>query len=161
MTDTFNHFVNELQNQIYEEMRAAYGQVAYERWLKPLFVGAIENPDGYGRVTGSCGDTVEIFLRFEHKMVKDARFQTDGCAASMICASFAAELACGKNVEEVAKISGDTILSILGGLPKEDRHCAYLAAATLQEALGNYVDNARWRRNALSSRDDRGTPRTR
>jgi len=46
MTDTFNGFVDELQNEIFEEMRAEYDQVAYERWLNPLFVGTMDNPDG-------------------------------------------------------------------------------------------------------------------
>jgi len=143
MTDTFNHFVKELQNQIYEEARAAYGQAAFERWLRPLFLGTIDDPDGYGRVTGLCGDTVEIFLSFEHNMVREARFQTDGCAASIICGSFATELACGKPSAELAEITGEKILNLLGGFPEENRHCAYLAAATLQEAVRNYTEKTR------------------
>lgn len=31
------------------------------------------------------------------------------------------------------------ILEILGGLPEEDRHCAFLAAETLQAALDDYM----------------------
>jgi len=170
MSDTFDDFVDELQHQIDEEMRAEYGQVAYERWLKPLFVGTLDNPDGYACITGYCGDTVEIFLRFEHKRVKEARFRTDGCAASIVCGSFASELACGKNEEELADINGDTILGILGGLPEDSRHCAFLAAATLQEALRDYRENLGRRRrlgNSGPAHEDHGfigsvpTPRQR
>jgi nitrogen fixation NifU-like protein len=143
MSDDFDDFARELQNQIHEETRKTYGQVAFERWLKPLYVGVMDDPDGYGRVTGSCGDTMEIFLRFEKDLVKDAAFQTDGCGPSTVCGSFAAELALGKGPDEVAEITGETILEILGGLPEQDRHCAFLATETLQEALADYMRKQR------------------
>lgn len=53
MSKDFDGFVKGLQNQIFEETRAAYGNVAFERWLKPLYMDAIDSPDGYGRITGS------------------------------------------------------------------------------------------------------------
>jgi len=56
-----------------------------------------------------------------------------------VCGSFAAELAIGKNPDELVKITGEVILKALGGLPKEDQHCAFLAAETLQEALNSYM----------------------
>jgi nitrogen fixation NifU-like protein len=143
MADEFDDFTRELQDQIYEETRKAYGQVAFERWLKPLYVGTMSDPDGYGRVTGTCGDTMEIFLRFGNQKVKEAVFQTDGCGSSMVCGSFAAELAHGKGPDELAGITGETMLDILGGLPAEDHHCAFLAAETLQEALDDYMRKQR------------------
>jgi len=139
MGKDLDDFVQDLQDQIYEETKAAYGDVAFERWMNPLYMGSIENPDGYGRVTGSCGDTMQIFLKFENDKTKEASFLTDGCGASAVCGSFAAELALGKTPDEIVDITGDTILKILGGLPKEDEHCAYLAGDTLQEALNEYM----------------------
>jgi nitrogen fixation NifU-like protein len=147
MADEFDDFAGDLQDQIYEETRKVYGQVAFERWLKPLYVGTILDPDGYGRVTGTCGDTMEIFLKFENQKVKEAAFQTDGCGSSMVCGSFAAEFAYGKRPDELAEITGETILDILGGLPKEDRHCAFLAGQTLQEALDDYMKKQHMRKD--------------
>ena len=71
--------------------------------------------------------------------MKQATFQTDGCGSSTVCGSFAAELAMGKTPDELTDITGETILEILGGLPKEDRHCAFLAADALQESLHNFM----------------------
>jgi nitrogen fixation NifU-like protein len=139
MADELDDFVRDLQSQIDEETRESYGPIAFERWLKPLFVGVMPDPDGYGRVTGSCGDTMEIFLRFDQERVKDARFQTDGCGASTVCGSFAAEFALGKSAEELVEITGERILDFLGGLPEEERHCAFLAADTLHEAMNDYM----------------------
>jgi nitrogen fixation NifU-like protein len=139
MSSELDDFVQDLQNRIYDETKEAYGDVAFERWLNPLYMGSIDNPDGYGRVTGSCGDTMQIFLKFENDKIKEASFQTDGCGSSAVCGSFAAEMAIGKNPDEIIEITGEAILEKLGGLPKEEEHCAFLSAETLQEALHEYM----------------------
>ena len=61
MSKDFDDFVEGLQTQIFEDTRAEYGDAAFQRWLKPLYVGSMDDPDGYGCVAGSCGDTMEIF----------------------------------------------------------------------------------------------------
>lgn len=139
MSSELDDFVQDLQNRIYDETKEAYGDVAFERWLNPLYMGSIDNPDGYGRVTGSCGDTMQIFLKFENDRIKEASFQTDGCGSSAVCGSFAVEMAIGKNPDEIVEITGEAILEKLGGLPKEDEHCAFLSAESLQEALHEYM----------------------
>ena len=139
MSENFDNFVKDLQNKIFEQTRADYGDVAFQRWLKPLYMGTMDNPDGYGRITGSCGDTIQFFLKFENEKVKTALFQTDGCGSSSVCGSFAAEMALGRTPDEILDITGDAIIEKLGGIPKEDEHCAYLAAETLQEAMNDYM----------------------
>jgi nitrogen fixation NifU-like protein len=139
MSSELDDFVQDLQNRIYDETKEAYGDVAFERWLNPLYMGPMDNPDGHGRVTGTCGDTMQIFLKFENDRIKEASFQTDGCGSSAVCGSFAAEMAIGKNPDEITEITGEKILEKLGGLPKEDEHCAFLSAETLQEALHEYM----------------------
>jgi len=140
LEDTLDKFVAELQAEINRGTLETYGEVVFKRWQEPLYMGRMALADGYARVTGSCGDTMEIFLRFEEGQVKEASFWTDGCASSMVCGSYAAELARGKTLEELSNITGKTILDILGGLPDHDRHCAFLAAETLQKALEHYLN---------------------
>ncbi|MBW1783021.1 MAG: iron-sulfur cluster assembly scaffold protein [Deltaproteobacteria bacterium] len=139
MSDDFDDFARNLQEQIFEETKGAYGGVAFERWLNPLYMGRVDHPDAYARVTGPCHDTMEIFLRFEQGRVAEASFQTDGCGSSAVCGSFAAEMAHGKTPDELLDVTGEAILERLGGLPKEDEHCAFLAGETLQEALHEYM----------------------
>ena len=139
MGDTLDDFVHDIKEQIYEETKEAYGEIAYQRWLNPLFMGPMKNPDSYARSRGVCGDTMEIFLKFEGGRVKEASFQADGCGSSSVCASFAAELSMGKAPDELLAISGEVIMKKLGGLPKEDEHLAFLAAETLQQALNDYM----------------------
>ena len=139
MGGSMDDFVHELQNQIMEELKEAYGEKAYQRWVNITNMGSIRDPDGYACLKGMCGDTMEIFLKFGGERVKDASFQTDGCGSSQVCGSFAAEMAVGRNPEELLEITGDAIKEVSGGLPDDDAHCAFLAAETLQEALNDYM----------------------
>jgi nitrogen fixation NifU-like protein len=135
MNDRFDEFTDSLQQEINEEVIQTYGEKVYERWRNPQFWGRIEHPTGYSRITGSCGDTVEIFLRLEQGRISDASFTTTGCGSSAVCASVACELAVGKTSEEIKRVTGETILEVLEGLPEDNIHCAFLAAETLQAAL--------------------------
>ena len=132
-------FVAELQNQIVGEIKESYGEKAYQRWLNLVYMGSLRNPDGFACLRGVCGDTMEIFLKFEGEKVKEASFQTDGCGSSQVCGSVAAELALGKSPDELIEVTGEAIMQELGGLPTDDTHCASLASETLQEALNDYM----------------------
>ena len=139
MGEIVDDFVRNLQEQIFQETKEAYGEKAFRRWLDPVCMGAIKGPDGYACLSGVCGDTMEIFLRFENNRVKEASFQADGCGSSIVCGSFAAEMSLGKNPDELLEVTSEAILQELEKLPKEDEHCASLAAETLQEALNDYM----------------------
>jgi nitrogen fixation NifU-like protein len=145
--DNFDSFVNNLQEQIFDEAKDAYGEKGFQRWCNPRFNGKMESPDGHARLTGECGDTMEIFLKFENNRVNDASYFTDGCASSSICGSFTVELAIGKDPDELTDISGDAVLNEIGRLPASDQHCAGLAASTLQEALSSYMNGLRKGKN--------------
>ena len=139
MGDEFDAFVEKLQEQVFNEAKEAFGETGFQRWRNPLYRGALENSDAYAHITGKCGDTMEIFLKFENDRVTEALYMTDGCGASTVCGSFAAEIAHGKTPDELVEITGETILKKIGRFPKENEHCAFLAAETIQEALKKYM----------------------
>ena len=139
MDDGVDGFLDRLQEQIFDEAREVYGERGFHRWRNPRYQGKMRNPDAHARVTGTCGDTMEICLKFERDRVTDASYRTDGCASSSISGSFAAELTIGRTPDQIADITGETVLAAIGKLPKKDRHCAMLAADTIQEALREYM----------------------
>ena len=139
ISDTIDDFVQELREQIFEETREVYGELAFQRWQNPLYMGAMKHPDGYAILRGVCGDTMEVFLDSENDRVKEASFQTDGCGSSRACGSFAAEMAIGKNPDELPEITGEAIIEKPDGLPREGEHCATLASKTLHGALNAYM----------------------
>ena len=142
MAEALDAFVDQLQAQIFDEARQAFGEAGFQRWRNPLYRGPLADADVHARLKGPCGDTMEIFLTFKNDRVGDAAYMTDGCGASTVCGSFAAEMAIGKTPDELTDITGEAILDRLGAMPEEDRHCAFLAAATVQAALNRYMRRA-------------------
>lgn len=145
--DRLDAFVDNLQKQIFDEAKQALGEKGFDRWRKPQWNGRMENPDGFARVVGECGDTMEIYLKFKNNRVSKASYFTDGCASSMISGSFAAELTIGRNPDELTDITAETVLTAIGKLPEEDLHCTTLAARTVQEALTHYMSGLVKKRN--------------
>ena len=139
MEDSMDHFVDKLQEQIFAESKETYGEEVFSRWQNPKFMGKMTEASAIGRITGTCGDSMEIYLRIETNHIQRASFFTNGCGASVACGSMAAELAVDKNLDEAAEIGGDIILEALGGLPREESHCAFLAAEALQVALHEWM----------------------
>lgn len=116
---------------------------AVQAWLGPYNEGVIEDAEGRARVTGPCGDTMEIYLRIHEERIVESRFQVTGCAVSRACASAAAALANGKGLEEAWDIDEKEILKTVQMVPDNDRHCALLARDTLRQALENYIKSPR------------------
>jgi nitrogen fixation NifU-like protein len=148
MSDNYDKAIEELQASIIEEARITYSEKVIQSWLNPRYMGELESPEGYGKVKGSCGDTVEILLRIKNGLIVDARFSTDGCGTTIAASNMACELAIGKSPKEVLRISQEVILEELGGLPEESVHCALLASDTLKKALTDYMSskNEPWKR---------------
>jgi nitrogen fixation NifU-like protein len=139
MKNPLDDFVTKLQEEIFEKTKETYGEEVFSRWQNPKFMGKMADASSVGRVTGTCGDTMEIYLRMEKDRVREASFFTEGCGASVACGSVVAELVTGKDIDEAAQIGGDTVLEALGALPEEERHCAYLAAEALQVAIDEWM----------------------
>ena len=126
----------ELQSQIDRDMKKVYSPRVIELWKNPQNAGSLDYPDGYGQITGPCGDTMQIWLRVREDVVTEATFWTDGCGTSIVCGSAVTIMAKGKPLKQAVRIDQQAVLDELGGLPEEDRHCALLASATLHEAIG-------------------------
>ena len=54
MTDAFDDFVENLQEQIFNETREAFGEGGFQRWRNPLYRGPLDKPDAHARLTGYC-----------------------------------------------------------------------------------------------------------
>jgi nitrogen fixation NifU-like protein len=150
--DNFDAILEELQERIFEQTRRAFGEKVYQRWQEPLYMGMLDDADGKSRVRGPCGDTMEIYLKFESNKVVDASFMTDGCGPTAVCGSYAAEMALGSKPDDIFDITGESILTEIGGLPEEHEHCAFLAAEALQAAVDDYMIQ-----QARKSDDGKGT----
>jgi nitrogen fixation NifU-like protein len=157
MSSDFEKMANELQASIMEDARKVYSEKVIERWLNPRNFGKIRNADGFAKIKGPCGDTMQISFKVKDGRLSKIKFMTDGCASSIAAGSMATELAQGKKIEEAAEISQQMILEALKSLPKESVHCALLASNTLKEAIKNYFDSKR--NDSVKQRDKDVTTR--
>lgn len=130
---------DELEELVSAEMRKLYSQTTIDHAMNPRNLGDMEDADGFAKVTGSCGDSIEIWLRVNNGTIADATFMTDGCGTSIASGSMVTELAKGRTTPEARRISRQDILNALGGLPEESEHCALLAANTLKAAIRDYL----------------------
>jgi nitrogen fixation NifU-like protein len=103
----------------------------------------IWNPDGYGKNTGECGDTVEMFLRIRRERIQSVSFNTNGCINTNACCNTAAHLAEGKSIEAAWGITPQNVINYLKTLLPENYHCAELAVGALYLALSDYQQNRR------------------
>jgi nitrogen fixation NifU-like protein len=121
-----------------KKIGSGFSEKVLEYGIRPRNCRTMDNPDGYAKVTGPCGDTVEIFLRIKNDKIENVSYTTDGCMTSHAAVSAVTVLAMGKPVREGLRINQSAILEHLGGMPEDAQHCALLAAKTFQKALWNY-----------------------
>ena len=147
---TLEEATRKLQEEMERQVLQIYGPTVLDHWKNPRNLGLLEDPDGYARVTGTCGDTMEMSVRMDGDVVTACGFQTDGCGTTMVCGSAATWLATNRTfVEALGALNTRGILELLGGLPEADVHCAELAAETLRRALAEYLyrKNEPWKKN--------------
>jgi len=135
MADNIDEIVKSLQ----EAVLTGCPQKFKDELLNARNIGTIENPDSRVRITGVCGDTIEMSLTVRDERIHDIKFVTDGCGATVACASYVTRTAQGKSVEEALQMEPDDVDRYFDGLPKEHKHCAKLAVITLRVALNEYL----------------------
>lgn len=135
MSSEFDKMVEELTQEIW----AGYSPTVVDHAQNPRNAGSIQDADAFGSVTGPCGDNIEIWLKVQDRVIKEATFWTDGCGTTIAAGSMITEMAKGKTIDEVLKITQQDVLDALGGLPEENLHCALLAANTLKETVKKFL----------------------
>jgi nitrogen fixation NifU-like protein len=97
----------------------------------------LEDPDGIGRHTGDCGDTVEMLLKLRGTFIEEVAFQVQGCLNTVASANAAAELVEGKPLDAAWELTPEKVIEFLETLPKGHHHCAELAVGALYRALAD------------------------
>jgi nitrogen fixation NifU-like protein len=135
----FDALIDKIQNEVFDEAKNALGEKGFDRWRNPRHCGVMADGDEHARMKGSCGDTMEMYIRVKDDRVEQVSYVTDGCSSSSIAGSFTSELAMGKTFAEVLDMSGADVLHEIGTFPEAEEHCAHLAVSTLQEAVNSFL----------------------
>ena len=116
-----------------------YSETVLDHFERPRNNGELADANAVGYMTNPvCGDTLLLMLRVERDRIEDARWQSDGCVASIAASSLLSELVRGKSIEEASSLTREAVVEALGGLPASKLHASVLAADALQHALADY-----------------------
>ncbi|HSM24053.1 MAG TPA: iron-sulfur cluster assembly scaffold protein [Anaerolineaceae bacterium] len=115
-----------------DEHENAFSEVAKELIRNKVNMGCFEHPDGCAKFTGWCDDTMQFQLLLDGEIIKDIRFTTDGCGATIVCGSMLTKMAISKTLSDVMKITPDDLLEKLVSIPEDHEHCLSLAVYTLR-----------------------------
>ena len=117
-----------------------YNEKVMEIFKNPKNVGEVENYNAIGTVGNEvCGDIMQITMRIEDNVIKDAKFKTFGCAAAVASSSTATGMIIGKTIEEALKLTNKQVIEELNGLPPQKIHCSVLAEDAIRMAIDSYL----------------------
>ena len=113
-----------------------YSTTLIDHFERPRNAGALPDADSEAFVTNPvCGDSLRLFLRFDHGRVAAASFLSSGCPASIATSSAATEMVTGRTPEEAEAFTRDDYAAAVGGLPASKIHCSVLAASAVRQAV--------------------------
>lgn len=118
----------------------SYSEKVMDHFMNPRNVGEIEDADGIGEEGNPvCGDMMTFYIKVKDNRIDDVKYKTFGCGAAIAVSSMVSEMAKGKTLEEVRKITPAQVAKELEGLPKNKHHCSNLGAQALNRAVDDYL----------------------
>lgn len=117
-----------------------YREEFMEIYKNPMNVGIIERPSIYEHgVNESCGDEMDLYLKIENGIVKDAKFKASSCSVGVVSSAILTEEIRDKSLNEVKKITKNRLLELIGvNLTTSRIKCATLPLETLQKGIESY-----------------------
>ena len=110
-----------------------YSERLLDHFQNPRNVGRLEPPGLAVEVENpACGDVMRLEARLEGDRVKETRFQTKGCTASIAAGSAVTELIGGRSLAEIGRLQAADVEGAVGGLSAESKHAAVLAVDAIK-----------------------------
>ena len=133
-------FSDVTQSDSIKEMlsKSGYSERAIQYYIERPHMGTITNADQVSEMTGTCGDTMGIYLNIEGGKIIDAKYQVLGCAGAISAAMTVVDLIKGKRIQEAQKLVDGDVFRVLQEIPVQKHHCIQLAVKTLHKALAEY-----------------------
>jgi SUF system NifU family Fe-S assembly protein len=117
----------------------SYSEIVLDHASNPRNTGVLEDANARGyQMNPVCGDTLALMLRIEGDVIADARFQTEGCTASIATSSVLTELIIGMQVDDALALTHEDVSESVGGLPTSKLHSAALVIDALRRAIASY-----------------------
>jgi nitrogen fixation NifU-like protein len=117
-----------------------YQEIILQHYRSPHHFGTLAHADLVGEESNPlCGDHIRLQLQLDpaKHAIADVRFDGDGCAISMASASMLTDRLQGRTLEEVANLTREDVLKMIGiPLSPVRLKCALTGFTALGRALG-------------------------
>ena len=121
-------------------MKWMYNEILLEHFQNPRNVGELPAPAITVEVMNPvCGDILRLSVLFEDRVVREVRYKTRGCTASIAAGSALTVLIGGRTRDELGVIKSADVENAVGGLGNESKHAAVLAV----DAVRAIIEHAR------------------
>jgi len=119
-----------------------FSDIVIQLAANPLNTGPLEDATNIG-IAGVPGDGpyMELWLKVVDHKIKQAAFRTYGCPAAIASGSMLTQLAIGRSVTAIERLTALELTKILGGLPEGKEHCAQLAIDCLRNSIKEKMEN--------------------
>lgn len=92
-----------------------YTEIILDHYQNPRNFGTIDHPTATAESSNFlCGDRLKLFVKIENELIKEIKFNGEGCAISIASASMVTSFLKGKHISQLKKINKDFIINMLG-----------------------------------------------
>ena len=125
---------------------AGYSEKAIQYYLEKPYMGSLPDADQVSEMTGTCGDTMAVYLKVAQGKVTDVMYQVMGCAGAISAAMAVVDLIKGKDldlvkgktIEDARSLEDGDIFRVLQDIPVKKHHCIQLAVKALHKTIDAY-----------------------
>ena len=123
-----------------EEMlsKAGYSDKAIQYYMEKPYMGMLADADQVSEMTGTCGDTMAVYLKVTDDVIADVRYEITGCAGAISAAMAAVDLVKGKQIQEARRLEDGDVFRVLQEIPVKKHHCIQLAVKALHKTIDEY-----------------------
>jgi NifU-like protein involved in Fe-S cluster formation len=116
-----------------------YSERLLDHFQNPRNAGTLDPPAVMVEVSNPiCGDILQLSALANEGRVREVRFKTRGCTASIAAGSALTELLHGKTFDEMATLKAADVEEAVGGLSNESKHAAMLAIDGVRALLRRF-----------------------
>jgi len=119
-----------------------YSDIAISYCMDRPNLGTISDADIIADNTGSCDDTMTLYLKMDQDLISDAKVDITGCAGTISSAMALVDLVRGKTIDQADAIEPSDFMERLEPFPEEKTKCIYKAIKTLKKAVKIYREKS-------------------
>ena len=136
--NNLDKLLEDFQRKVEYDEEQTYSEVVIHEFRNPSNFSVIEKPDVIGEIKGPCGDIMKFTINIKYERIRNVRFWTDGCDATIACGSMLTKIIKEKCIKEmITDITEKELTNALDGLPEEHLHFSRLNINTLKRQLNN------------------------